>query len=148
MKRIAVFILFVFLAFCLYGCSIDPNIPNGYTGKEEHFDKNGFQDYTDYCKYFYKDATAFENNPNYHKVAESDISKIKEYFDHFKQFMEGDRAGKYDFDTKCMTGGDFVLIESKEGVSDGNIVYGKYDNYNIYYFDTESNILYYFHNNI
>jgi hypothetical protein len=62
--------------------------------------------------------------------------------------VDGDRAGEYDFDTKCMTGGDFVLIESKEGVSDGNIVYGKYDNYNIYYFDTDSNILYYFHNNI
>ncbi len=147
MKRIAVFILFVFLAFCLYGCSIDPNIPNGYTGKEEHFDKDGFQDYSDYCKYFYKDATAFENNPNYHKVTAPDIAVIKGYFDDFKQFMGGDRAGEYDFDTKCITIGDFVLINTKEGVTEGNIVYQKYDNYNVYYFDTDSNVLYYIHNN-
>ncbi len=149
MKRIVTaFFLFSFLAFCLSGCMIDSNIPNGYTGKEEHFDKDGFQDYTDYCKYFYKNAAAFENNPNYHKVTEPDIAVIKGYFDDFKQCMvDCDRADEYDFDTKCLTSGDFVFIKTKEGVSDGNIVYEKYDNYNVYLFDTDSSVLYYIHNN-
>ena len=149
MKHLATaVILFCFLAVCLSGCVVDPNIPNGYTGREEHFDKDGFQDYADYCKYFYKDATAFENNPNYHKISESNITEIKEYFDHFKTCMDGDRAGEYDFNTECVTSGDYVLIKTKEGISDGNIVYKKFDNYNIYYFDKDSNILYYIHNNI
>ena len=148
MKRMAAVILFCFLAFCLSGCVTDPNIPSGYTGKEEHFDKEGFQDYADYCKYFYKDAAAFENNPDYRKVTERDIAGIKEYFDYFEMCMDGGRADEYDFDTGCMTSGDYVSIKTKEGISDGNIVYGKLDNYNIYYFDTDSNILYYIHNNI
>ena len=99
MKRMAAVILFCFLAFCLSGCVTDTNIPSGYTGKEEHFDKEGFQDYADYCKYFYKDAAAFENNPDYRKVTERDIAGIKEYFDYFEMCMDGGRADEYDFES-------------------------------------------------
>ena len=92
MKHLATaVILFCFLAVCLSGCVVDPNIPNGYTGREEHFDKDGFQDYADYCKYFYKDATAFENNPNYHKISESNITEIKEIETFFSKQNRRDR---------------------------------------------------------
>ena len=44
--------------------------------------------------------------------------------------------------------GDYVLIETKEGKPIGDSFYGKYDNYSVYFFDTDSCVLYYLHSNI
>ncbi len=150
MKRISVAVmLFISLVFCLSACSLYANIPNGYFGKEEHFDKDGFQDYTDYCKFFYKDAQPFENDSKYHKVEKTDVNVIKEYFDYFRQLMKDiGRATEYDFDDNCISNGDYVLINTKEGISEGNAVYGKFDNFTVYFFDADSCVLYYIHSNI
>ena len=150
MKRtvFAVIILLV-TVFTLNGCNHDKNIPNGYINKEEYFDKNGFQDYTDYCKYYYSDKTPFEKDSSYQKVTESDIDNIKGYFSNFEEAMKaGERINEYDFDDNCITSGDYVKIITKEGTQSSNAVYGKYDNYNVYFFDVDSGILYYIHTNI
>ena len=135
------------LLFCLVGCSDNQLIPGGYISKEEFFDSNGFQDYTDYCKYYYKDKKMFVNNQEYKKLSESDIKTIGGYFVDFQSWMEKeDRTDEFDFDISCITEGDYVYIETKEPISDSN--YGKYDNYTIYFFDADSCVLYYMHQNI
>ena len=124
-------------------------IPEGYIGKEEHFDKEGWQDFTDYCKYVYTDATSFETNLQFQTVTDSDTENIVGYFENFQTWMETEnRLGEYDFDTGCITPGDYIHIETKEGTLIGSGYYGKFDSYTVYFFDTDSNTLYYIHSNI
>ena len=124
-------------------------IPSGYTEKEEHYDPNGFQDYTDYCKYRYASADPFRNDERYHAVTAEETKAIIGYFSDFEGWMRSaDRYDEYDFDWRCVNEGDYVFIMSKEGRPIGQSYYGKYDNYTVYFFDTESMILYYIHNNI
>ena len=153
MKRIIVTaVVFCILSFIIFGCSIlsdISNIPKGYISKEEFYDKNGFRDYTDYCKYYYNDKMAFGNNSRYRQISESDIETISGYFSDFQSWMELEkRTDEYDFDINCISEGDYVLIETKEGSKIGQNAYGKYDDYSIYFFDKDSCILYYIHNNI
>ena len=117
----------------------------GYYKKEEYFDKEGFQDFTDYCKYYYEDKydAKFAEDEKYSKVEEEDIPKVLEYFEEFEGWMLPKRANEYDFDKSQITAGDYVRIESKyiEGTS-------IYASFNVYLYDIETNILYYIHNNI
>ena len=59
-----------------------------------------------------------------------------------------DRLKEYDFDVTKITEGDFFRIKTKEGESIGDSKYQKFDNYTLYFFDTETLTLYYIHNNI
>lgn len=127
----------------------DYAILNGYHDSEEHWDPHGFQDYTDYCKYYYKDKfdKKFSNSFLYKKVEQEDIENITSYFMNFEKWMEiEERMDIYDFDTNIISEGDFVRIETKE-YGDGDPKW-KFANYTIYLYDIESNILYYIHSNI
>ena len=133
----------------LNGCGRDVHIPDNYVASEEYWDKNGAQDYTDFCIYQYDSSSAIEADSSYVKVADSDIDRIKGYFFDFKQWMEVEnRLDEYTFDESCISAGDYCLIKTKEGQPIGSSVYGAYDNYSVYYFDTESLVLYYIHSNI
>ncbi len=55
MKRIITFILVFMMTLILSACAFGQKVPKGYINAEEHFDTEGFQDYTDYCKYYYQD---------------------------------------------------------------------------------------------
>ena len=149
MKRIILTAVdFCIVSFVMFGCSIAPDIPIGYVKKEEFYDKNGFRDYTDYCKYYYNDKKAFENHSRYRQISESDIDTISGYFSDFQSWMEEEkRTAEYDFDINCISEGDYALIETEEGsqIGNGKSVYGKYDIYTVYFFDTDSCILYYIH---
>lgn len=124
-------------------------IPKGYTAKEEYFDKNGFQDYTDFAKYTYSNKEIITNNKQYRKITEKDIDEIKGYFEDFYKCMDAqNRLNEYKFDINTINEGDYVLIKTKEGKEIGNSQYGKYDNYSVYLFDSETLTLYYIHNNI
>ena len=57
------------------------------------------------------------------------------------------RLDEYDFNQTCISAGDYVLIKTKEGEPIGDSYYEKYDNYTLYFFDTESLTLFYIHNN-
>lgn len=152
-KAFACIMLFVFSACTLLSLMTwkDEIIPEGYINKVEHYDKNGFQDHTDYCTYLYTDAAAFETNELFQIVTESDIENIIGYFENFQKWMEVEqRLDEYDFDADCITSGDYVHIETKEGTPIGasESKYEKFDSYTVYYFDTESSTLYRIHNNI
>ena len=55
---------------------------------------------------------------------------------------------EYDFNESIINEGDYVKIKTKEGQPIGNSKYKKYDNYNVYFFDSETKTLYYIHSNI
>ena len=155
MKRLMlVCVMMLLVCLCLSGCNLSAimkPIPAGYINKDEHFDPNGFQDYTDYCKYQYASAEPFRRDTRYHVITEDEKDDIYGYFVNFRGWMAtAERLDEYDFSPTCISVGDYVLIETKEGqpIGSGGRQYGKYDNYSVYFFDTESLTLYYIHNNI
>lgn len=127
-----------------------PNyVLNDYTDSEEYYDKDGFQDYTDFCIYRYDSADEFIDSRLYDKVFENDVENIRSYFDNFKGWMEAEnRLDEYSFDSTSVSEGDYYHIETKEGEPIGQGKYSKFDNYSVYFFDVETNTLYYIHNNI
>ena len=148
MKRIITCILVFMMALILSACTFGQKVPKGYINAEEHFDTEGFQDYTDFCKYYYQDKSAVEKDARYSRVSKADIAAIGGYFANFQSWMGAEgRAKEYDFDSNSISEGDYVLIETKEGKPIGDSFYGKYDNYSVYYFDSDSCVLYYIHSN-
>lgn len=145
-KILIVTVIILLLTAC--GGTMNTEIPKGYTSKTEYYDKEGIQDHTDYAKYVY-DKIIVENDDNYIKVNEKDIENIKSYFNDFKDAMESqNRLNQYDFDINSITENDYVRIITKEGTPIGDSTYGKFDNYSVYLFDSETLTLYYIHNNI
>ena len=138
MKKTNLLFVLIILLLLLSACS---SIPSGYVSKEEHFEQGGFQDYTDYAKYIYESSSAFENNGDYLTVSGTDITIIKEYTDHFKDWMSIDnRLHEYNFDDSCITIGDYYRLKIK--YEDNPL-----SDYTLWFFDTETYTLYYFHNN-
>lgn len=143
--------LLLILIFVITGCSSQEDIveiPKGYTYKEEYYDENGFQDYTDYAKYIYPSQSVIINNDDYKKITKEDIESIKGYFNNFRNWMTSSRLDEYDFYDSMINEGDYVRIKTKEGEKIGNSQYNKYDNYSVYFFDIETLTLYYIHSNI
>ena len=135
----------------LFGCNGRRiSIPN-YLDKECYYGK-GFQDYVDYCKYMYseKDITEFKNNKYFKMVNVTDLATINEYFADFStRIVNEDYSSHYDFNYKSqIKEGDYYCIISKEGQRIGDGAYGKFDSYDVYYFDTQKCILYYIHVNL
>lgn len=138
------------LMLLLTGCAATPRyVPEGFAAAQEHFDEDGFQDYTDFCIYQYDSADKFVENGDYRKITEEDMETIRGYFENFGQWMETEnRTDEYLFDDTCISEGDYYHIETKEGKPIGDSKYGKYDDYSLYYFDVDTMTLFYIHNNI
>ena len=153
MKRTVCMIAVALCALALTGCSglyyrIN-GIPRGYTAKEEHFEKDAWQDSTDYCKYFYASPEPFEKDGRYRLITEDDVAELQGFFADFANWMElQDRMGEYDFDDSVLRAGNLVYIQTREGQPIGDAIYGKYDDYSIGVFDVENCVLYYIHANI
>ena len=156
--QIKIFLLIVpiilFSLFYLGGCSFDDDkkmkgMPK-YDSSECYYSE-GFQDYTDYCKYYYNKTSIkeFENHNKFKKVTEQDIKNIKSYLENFTKWVENQKYYEhYDFDLSQIKAGDYCYINDKEGKPIGQSTYQKYENYDLYYVDMEKNILYFIHNNI
>lgn len=143
-------ILLILVITVTTSCSSQTNnhyIPKGYINKEEHYDINGFQDYTDYVKYTYDSKDVILNNNDYKKVTSNDFESIKNYLENFRKWMETDnRLDEFDFDENIINEGDFFCIINVGNNKEKN--YLNYDNYSIYYFNVETLTLYYMHNSI
>ena len=144
------------LAECVAGDKVLNSLPE-CESQETYHDKDGFREYTDYAKYYYDDVTAddLEDNKYFHKVTEADIADIQSYYYDFSGFWYGEMnnkyhgySGKFDFKIEQIEAGDYFYIKSLEGQTVDEIHYEKFDNYTVYYFDVESQTLYYLHNNI
>ena len=121
--------------------------------KREYFTSGGFQDYTDYAKYYYTTVNITENI-YFEKIEEDDFETINIHLDDFEMWIEAHKESdpskevvvNYDFNRDIIDVNDYIYIDSEEHTwNDGHT---SLVNYNIYFFDTQTNILYYFHNNI
>ena len=120
---------------------------------KEFYTNDGFQDYTDYAKYIYDNITIqdLESSEYFTITTADDVENIILFIEDFEGWVEvcgGELKENYDFNKTIITDGDFFYIDTKEGESIGQGTYGKFDNYSVYYFDVDAQILYYFHNNI
>ena len=90
MKKLISIITILGVLMMLFGCSNGKmlDMPK-YDKKECHFGK-GFQDYTDYCKYFYNDDAIkqFETHVKFKKVSDSDIEDLQRYFKDFEDYIK------------------------------------------------------------
>jgi hypothetical protein len=119
----------------------------------EFYTCGGFQDYTDYAKYYYNPVD-FTDNEYFSIIEQSDIDALNEHLDDFESCIEAhgynDASSEivvnYDFDRSLIDSEDYLYIDSEKHTWDDG--YTSLVNYYIYFFDTQTNTLYYFHNNI
>lgn len=87
-RSIAAFVVcaLCFLASC--GGSTSYKVPDGFYASSEHFDQEGFKDYTDYCEYYYDESSAkkFERNHKYSPVTKENVAELKNFL---KIFQDG-----------------------------------------------------------
>ncbi len=117
------------------------------------YSEGGFQDFTDYAKYYYT-SVSIDENEYFTKIQESDFTNINEHLDDFESWIETIKDGdasheivvNYDFDRSIIDTEDYIYIYSEKHTwDDGDTSLVDYD---IYFFDTQTLVLYYFHNNI
>lgn len=148
-KIIAGILIFSFLIFS--GCSLFEDRVISSLGRYEsceYFTSGGFKDYTDYAKYTYKDIT-FRNNQYFNKISSKSKEDLMAHIENFESWIEiikesdnkNDVILGYDFDTSIISENDYLYIYDDPD-------YDEFGNYNIYFFDMESNILYFFHTDV
>lgn len=151
MKKTVMIVFLLVLFIISTGCSVsDPVISSlpDYNSRV-FYTSGGFQDYTDYAKYTYKSISAqdFEASEYFCEVSADDIEEILIYIDNYEEWVEtigSELKNNYDFDKSVISEGDFFYTQTSSDNSADN----KFADYTIYYFDADSKILYYFHNNI
>ena len=129
--------------------------------------KDGFQDYVDFCKYVYpEDTDIFEKDEAYkalkaapapsveEKAPVDEIATMDALFTDFELYLACDeeRAKDFDFDHACISVGDLyrvVKMPSRKNLPDNPVQSGlsAIDGYSILFFDKESSTLYYIHAN-
>ena len=147
MKKI-VLILILVLSIVLSSCSF--LVPSDevldsmgeYVKKEEGINA-GARDVTIYFKYFYDDVD-LENNAYLKQVTDADIAALNTYIDNFEKWVkcveEADTYNFYDFTWEIVDDQDYLCICDN---SDDDI---DMEDYAIYFFDSQTKILYYFRN--
>ena len=119
----------------------------------EFYTEGAFQDYTDYAKYYY-DSVDFTDNEYFSKISQSGIDALNEHIDDFENMIEAYREGdatreivaNYDFDRSIIDSEDYLYMDSEEHTVYNGVVF--LVSYDVYFFDAQTNTLYYFHNNI
>lgn len=147
---ITVFIIFIFASLFLRNFNVKMQGMPKYD-KSMCYYSDGFQDYIDYCKYFYNEISIkeFEKHSSFKKVTEQDVENIKGYFENFSNgVVHTEYYHNYDFDISNIKINDYYYINDKEGQPIGESVYKKYESYDVYYVDMKNDILYFLHNNI
>ena len=155
-KQIAGVLVCVVFLLSISSCAVieDKVIASlGEYEKNEFFTSGGFQDYTDYAKYYFNSANVV-GNKYLNKIQETDFAIINTHLDDSEGWIETIKDSEpssevvvnYDFDREIIDTEDYFYIDSEEHKwSDGHTSLVRY---NIYLFDTQTQVLYYFHNNI
>lgn len=115
----------------------------------------GFGDSTDYGIYTFPGAKP-EDSEYFKPVTAESETELLGYIDEFEQVIDSLRDGdegaylvnNYRFSRDDIDESDYLYIYDREGKPIGDGVYSKYDSYNVYFFDSQTTTLYYFHNNI
>lgn len=157
-KKLIVAVCIFAIAITLASCSPPPDPVVSSLGEYidyVYYSSDGFQDYTTYAKYHYPSAS-FEGNAYFKKIEQSDFSEIKRHLDDFEEWVTTDiqtdsssELVNYDFDFASIDTEDYFYIESEEGeMYNSGTIFTFFYKYNVYFFDTQTKTLYYFHNNI
>ena len=142
-------VCFVFLCSCSFNGERRVEIPR-YESKETNL-SHGFQDYTDYCKYYYTSdqSEKFKKNQGFKQVTEADMPLIKNHIIDFESWaVQTEYYDRYDFKLSQVKPGDYFHISGKyetEHEDEQNKISGDYE---VYYYDFQNHILYYFHTNL
>ena len=155
-KLLAIILVLCVFALSLASCAaLEDKVAAslGEYNNREFYTSGGFQDYTDYAKYYYTSPEVAENK-YLKEIKETDLETINAHLDDFEGWVETIKTSEpssevvvnYDFDRKIIDTEDYFYIDSEEHTwNDGHTSLVKY---NIYLFDTQTQVLYYFHNNI
>ena len=159
-KKISVCICFLLIAISLSACEAPEDKVLNSLGEYKnnvYYSEGVFQDFTDYAKYYY-DNVDFEGNAYFTKINESDLAKINEHLDNFESWIETYKENddsleivvNYDFDRAIIDKNDYIYIDSENLITtwDDGTTTTSFASYDIYFFDAQTQILYYFHNNI
>lgn len=120
----------------------------GVAISEDYHQYGWWQDYTIYAKYTFENPQ-YVNNTYLEKMTQEDITEFNLYLENFEDWVsvaKGDTSGldlvrNYDFDKNMISTKDYCYIDSNDELDE-------FVSYNLYFYDTETEILYYFHNNI
>ena len=153
MKRILVAVMSLIFLLPITACSFqtrqDQVLHSLGKYESKHLWTHGkFQDYTDFGIYTFSEAD-LNGNEYFSVVTEKDVETISAVIDNFENWIEAfqksdpnnDLVLNYSFDRSIVNAEDYFYFYEKENGPE----YGCYD---LWLFDTQTNTLYYFHNNI
>lgn len=159
LKMISLISAAFLLAFSLSACvfkSGDPVIASlGKAMSVQRCSCAGFGDSTDFGIYTFPGTSPGESEYFKPATAESK-NELLGYIDNFENWVNVTREGdddnalvvNYHFSRADIDESDYLYISDRDGEAIGDGVYSKYDSYNVYFFDSQTTTLYYFHNNI
>lgn len=159
-KKITVSLCIFVIVIALSACTVPEDEVLESLGEYKNsvfYTQGEFQDYTDYAKYHYA-SVDFTENKYFTQVSEYDLNKINEHLDDFESWIETIREDdasheiveNYDFDRIIIDNKDYIYIDSEKLTTtrDDGTATTVLSSYDIYFFDMQTQILYYFHNNI
>lgn len=148
-------LLVLSLSACTFK-SKDPVIASlGRTMSVRRYSVSCFDDSTDYGIYTFPGAKP-EESEYFKLVTAESKNELLGYIDNFENWVNVKRENdddnalvvNYHFSCADIDESDYLYISDRCGETIGEGVYSKYDSYNVYFFDSQTTTLYYFHNNI
>ena len=147
-------LLVLSLSACTFK-SKDPVIASlGRAMSVQRYSVSGFGDSTDYGIYTFPGAK-LEDSEYFEPVTAESKNELLGYLDNFENWVNVTREDddntlfeNYHFSRADIDESDYLYISDRDGEAIGDGVYSKYDSYNVYFFDSQTTTLYYFHNNI
>lgn len=156
-------IAFITAAMCLLVLSLsactfkskDPVIVSlGKAMSVQRYSVSGFGDSTDYGIYTFPGAKP-KDSEYFKPVTAESKNELLGYIDNFENWVNVTREDdnntlfeNYHFSRADIDESDYLYISDRDGEAIGDGIYSKYDSYNVYFFDSQTTTLYYFHNNI
>lgn len=151
MKRLL--IILIALALVLSACTgptrqDDVLFTLGHYESRQYYTSGDFQDFTDFALYTYE-GIDMEDNPYFAPLTEGDLETLSAFLDNYESWIDTIKRDdpqdevvvNYAFDRSMMDAGDWFYIYE-------NPTYAKFGSYDIWFLDSQTCVLYYFHNNI
>lgn len=151
MKRMSVFICAMVIVFALSACFLFQDKIIRSVGKpisEQLYTHGEFQDYTDYGEYKF-DEVDLSDNSYFTRITDDNKQKVLKYIAYYEDIVEmyglmdasDDIATHYSFERDFITNDDYFCIVD-------NSKFIEFENFELYYFDSKSSTLYYYHTNL
>lgn len=127
----------------------------GVISTEEYHNYGWWQDHTVYSKYTFENPN-LENNEYLEQMSEEDIENFNRYIVVYEDWVDvisddvndRDLVTHYDFDKSIISINDYYYIYDYSYVDPDLEFEPEPCSFDLYFYDTETGILYYFHNNI